>query len=70
MPPSRQATANLHFQFYAAKPADGAGAADGGGAAGGGLRVLDVPAVDALPESGEQAGLSRRRAADWCMLLQ
>ena len=53
---------NLHFQFYAAaaaaaaaaaegSAAEGAAAAEGGGA--GGLRIIDIPAVDRLPESGE-----------------
>jgi len=74
--PSQQAPTSLHFQFYTAKPAEGAAAGaagagaaataaaataadDGSGSTGGGgsgLRVIDVPALDRLPESGERCG--------------
>ena len=47
-----QAPTSLHFQFYA-KPAEGAAGAAGPAGAAGGLRVIDLPAIDRLPESGE-----------------
>lgn len=51
-PAPPQAPTSLHFQFYAKPSEGGAGAAGGAGA--GGLRVIDLPAVDRLPESGAQ----------------
>jgi hypothetical protein len=63
-----QAPTGVHFQFYAPLPADGAaagaaapagaqGAAGTAEAAGSGLRIIDVPAVDQLPGSGEPTSL-------------
>ncbi len=49
---SLQAPTSLHFQFYA-KPAEGAAGAAGAAGTAGGLKVIDLPAVDRLPESGE-----------------
>ncbi|KAI7840916.1 hypothetical protein COHA_005348 [Chlorella ohadii] len=48
--PLNNAPTSLHFQFYA-KPAEGTAGAAG---TAGGLRVIDLPAVDRLPESDHE----------------
>ena len=53
------APTSLHFLFYAAPAEAGAAAAGAGGApadGAGGLRVIDLPHVDRLPESGAPVG--------------
>jgi E3 ubiquitin-protein ligase HUWE1 len=51
--PLQSAPTSLHFQFYA-KPAEGAASAAGAAGAAGGLRVIDLPAIDRLPESDHE----------------
>lgn len=51
-----QAPTTLHFQFYAAAAAQPSVAAEGGAGGCGGLRVIEVPHADRLPESGARGG--------------